>query len=204
MNSNITYSQRKCLTLCLQVKIEQNCSCYYTGLGRVTPQILPCLNKTQLTCFSNTYRYVAYNQASFITECTPLCPLECDSIDYATTLSSLIYPSRDFYNLFSDEFNNRFAELTDVNYTVTYDLIKEYFYSINVYYSSTQYTYINEQPQMTLVGLFSNLGGSLGMFVGFSVFSLLEIFELVLMLSWAGIFTLRNWKRQKKETSFNE
>jgi hypothetical protein len=142
------------------MKVEQNCSCYYTGLERVSSQILPCLNKTQLICFNNIYGYIGSNLASFVKECTPLCPLECDSINYATTISSLTYPSRDFYNLFSNEFNNRFVELTNVNDTVTYDVIKEYFYSINVYYSSTQYTYINEQPQMTLVGLFSNLGGN--------------------------------------------
>jgi hypothetical protein len=112
------------------MKVEQNCSCYYTGLERVSSQILPCLNKTQLICFNNIYGYIGSNLASYI------------------------------YNLFSNEFNNRFVELTNVNDTVTYDVIKEYFYSINVYYSSTQYTYINEQPQMTLVGLFSNLGGN--------------------------------------------
>ena len=54
----------------------------------------------------------------------------------------------------------------------SYDLFRELFYSMRIYYSSIEYTYISESPQTTVFGLLSSLGGSLGMFLGFSVFSL--------------------------------
>ena len=68
------------------------------------------------------------------------------------------------------------------------DSFKRYYYSINVFYPRLKYTLITESAQLTVISLLSNLGGSLGIFLGFSVFSLLEVFEvLVESLSTNGI-----------------
>ena len=56
---------------------------------------------------------------------------------------------------------------------------------LNVYYKNIYYTSIVESPSITLVSLVSNLGGNLGLFLGLSVLSLLEIFELIISLSTA-------------------
>jgi hypothetical protein len=52
-------------------------------------------------------------------------------------------------------------------------------YNIYVYYQDLKYTLISEQPKVELFGLISNLGGILGLFIGFSFISLLELFELI-------------------------
>jgi len=52
-------------------------------------------------------------------------------------------------------------------------------YNIYVYYQDLKYTLISEQPKVELFGLISNLGGILGLFIGFSFISLLELFELM-------------------------
>ena len=71
----------------------------------------------------------------------------------------------------------------------SYDSFREYFYAINIFYPSLKYTYISESPQMTVLNLLSSLGGSLGMFLGFSVFSLLELFELLFELILNLVFS---------------
>jgi hypothetical protein len=48
-----------------------------------------------------------------------------------------------------------------------------------VYYDDLKYTLITQQPKLELFGLISNIGGSLGLFLGFTFISLLEIFEVL-------------------------
>ena len=44
-------------------------------------------------------------------------------------MSTQVYPSRDFYNLFSNEFSHNLSSYLSENQTVTYETIKEFFYS---------------------------------------------------------------------------
>ena len=80
------------------------------------------------------------------------CPLECDSIEYDLKLSGLTYPNKN----------------------TTLRLI--------VYYSSLEYTIIKEFPQTTELGLFANIGGTLGLFISTSIFTLFEIFEVLFLV----------------------
>jgi tetrahydromethanopterin S-methyltransferase subunit F len=59
----------------------------------------------------------------------------------------------------------------------TYENVSKTYYLINVYYEDLKYTLISQQPKIELFGLISNLGGILGLFIGFSFISLLEIIE---------------------------
>ena len=52
-------------------------------------------------------------------------------------------------------------------------------FHIRVYYEDLKYSYISQQPKIEFVGLISNIGGSLGLFVGVSFISFLELFELL-------------------------
>ena len=52
------------------------------------------------------------------------------------------------------------------------------FYGIRIYYEELKYTLISQQSKIELFGLISNIGGTLGLFLGFSFVSFLEIFEI--------------------------
>ena len=186
------YRQFDCFCLCITQKpIEDECGCYFTAIHRFRLSI-PCTNSTQLECLGKKLTFITNNLQLFVGECAEtVCPLECDSYEYNTQVTSLDYPSMEFYELL--EINE-----TQSKYNIdlsTYDLYRQYFYSLNFYYASTIYTYVSESPQMTLVGLLSALGGSLGMFVGLSVFSLLEVFEVLFRLIWI-IFEKRFFVKQ--------
>ena len=175
--SNRTYRQRDCLELCYQKSINQMCHCNDGRYPMFSANYPVCLNITQILC--------SFQENEPVCDC----PLECESVTYNVQTSSLDYPSREEYNLFKsdqEEFN-----ATQSKYEIdlsSYDLYREYFYKINIFYATTEYTFISESPQMTLTGLLSNLGGSLGMFLGFSVFSILEIFELLFKVGYCVIF----------------
>jgi len=76
-----------------------------------------------------------------------------------------------FYN---DSINTGFT-----NDFKKYENVSKTFFSINVYYEDLKYTLISQQPKIELFGLISNLGGILGLFIGFSFISLLEIIETI-------------------------
>jgi hypothetical protein len=178
------YRQFNCFGMCIiQNFIKDSCDCYYTAIEAFRTST-PCTNSTQIACLNDKIANVTNNMQSFIGQCArTVCPLECDSYEYNTQVTSLDYPSIEFYKLL--EINK-----TQSKYNIdlsTYDLYKQYFYSLNFYYSSTIYTYVSESPQMTFVDLLSALGGSLGMFVGLSVFSLLETFEVLFRILWVLI-----------------
>ena len=51
---------------------------------------------------------------------------------------------------------------------------------INVYYESLDYTNINQVAKMDEWDLISNIGGNLGLFIGFSFLNLVELIELII------------------------
>jgi len=50
---------------------------------------------------------------------------------------------------------------------------------LNVYFANSKYTKLEQTPKTSVIELISNLGGALGIFLGFSVFSLIEIVEVI-------------------------
>jgi hypothetical protein len=65
---------------------------------------------------------------------------------------------------------------------MTYDLFKSSSAFFTVYYSNLQYTQISESPKTAIIDLFTQVGGALGMFVSFSVFTLFELIEIGVLL----------------------
>ncbi len=66
----------------------------------------------------------------------------------------------------------------------TYENVSKTYFSINAFYEDSKYTLISQQPSIELFGLISNLGGILGLFIGFSFISLLEIIETLAELAY--------------------
>ena len=50
--------------------------------------------------------------------------------------------------------------------------------SVTVYYETLKYTLISQQPKILLIDLIPSIGGTIGLFVGTSFLSFIEIFEL--------------------------
>ncbi len=159
----------------------------------------PCLNSTQLDCLNNVASSYNTDQANFIKRYINRCPLECDTVKYDFQLSTLYYPSYEAYIQLTTEIVPYAPNFkTTLGYTrpyyfyflqeykidvSTYDLYRDYFYSMKIFYSKATYTQVTESPQQSFIDLLSSLGGNLGMFLGFSIFSLVEVFELLIKIS---------------------
>jgi hypothetical protein len=111
-----------------------------------------------LTEVNNVYKKLT-NGGELKSKCLSLCPLECDSIKYDLSYS-FTKPLVSIESLLN-------ISLNDIIY-------------INVYYESLDYTNINQVAKMDEWDLISNIGGNLGLFIGFSFLNLVELIELII------------------------
>ena len=130
-----------------------------------------------------------YNQDKYYAKYLPGCPLECYSIRYKTRQSSQNYPSREEYELFKKNVTlfNYYTTVYGLNVT-TYSEYKKYFFKLNVFYDSLEYTYVTLSPKTTLVGLLANLGGSIGALLGFTLFTFFEALEMLAYIVYILLF----------------
>ena len=97
IKTNRTYRQEDCFELCIQKSIIDKCQCYYTKYDDLNLETRPCLNQTDSECLEE--RINNFN----LQECqSNSCPLECDTITYETTVSSMDFDK----NFYENEINN--------------------------------------------------------------------------------------------------
>jgi len=174
-SKNYAYNQKDCVSLCKNLKYNETskCGCYLDKLDYEIFDKCYDINSAIDKCiddFLNTFNTKAINECQ-----KNYCPLECDSFEYDINLyqQSLLNTGKisNFYN------NSIYYGFT--NDFKTYENVSKTFFSINIYYEDLKYTLISQQPKIELFGLISNLGGILGLFIGFSFISLLEIIEIL-------------------------
>jgi len=181
---NKTYRQFDCFELCRQKNIIAKCACYYTRYDDMKIDIRPCLNQSELKCLLNEID--DFN----IEECQlNYCPLECESIKYELSLSSLVYPDEITYELEYDTKEARDKLRSETTTTTTnqsdmmsYEYVRSNYVFFTVYYPSFQYTFMSESPKTQIIDLFTQVGGALGMFVSFSIFTLFEFMEIAILI----------------------
>jgi hypothetical protein len=178
MYSKETYSQKNCNQLCsyLFALEESNCGCNST------------LDNFKRDCSSGIYfgqeknenisscvaKYLKRFRRQKVELCFKYyCPLECDSMSFSINnyleqfpVSGLIgTETRLDYNLTSFK---------------TYEQINRHYIVLFVYYRKLEYTLISQEPKTETFDFISNIGGILGLFLGVSFLSFIEIFEIVL------------------------
>jgi hypothetical protein len=175
--SGRAYSQKQCFELCFDLKyFETNeCNCTHRPWDKV---FVKCYARAQkfsaLYNCSENFR-TKFSENSSKQKCSEYCPLECDSIEYSLSTYTLDYPNtgniseRDKTKHFSSKFE-------------TYEEVQKSFYSLVIYYKDLKYTFVKEEADMVLADLVSNIGGILGVFIGYSIISFLEIIELIFAL----------------------
>jgi len=154
------YKQQDCLALCIQRLVNEQCGCHYVGWP-MFKAFRSCSNLKDFECYTKIATQFVTNTNSFKADCLKECPLECESVVYETEISSIEYGSNNQF--YVDHYN---ASQTSNN---AY---------LNIYFSSMKFTEIKQTPKINVIDLISNLGGVLGIFLGFSVFSLIEIVEV--------------------------
>jgi hypothetical protein len=172
-----SYRQQDCFELCLQKNVINACKCFLIFIANLSTTFEPCLTQSQNEC--SVQQYLSFD----LSECkSQSCPLECDTIKYDLSVSSQAYPAKAYFENVLNNSINRNTSLLYLNESLTYDIMREYALSFNVYYPYLGYTSLTESPKTSITDLFSQIGGSLSLFVSFSIFTLFEIMELIILV----------------------
>lgn len=125
-----------------------------------------------ILCLERLWNEVYDNKEAY---CGNLCPKECDSNDYLTGVSTYEFPTDTYVDqLLNDSF------ITTKYPNITHSELKSSLMSFDVYYPDLKYTEISQDPKYGLVDFLSSVGGSLGLLIGASFLSFLEIFEVLI------------------------
>jgi len=172
------YSQNECLYLCRNLKYKEMNPCNYI-LDDLEIDIVGITDYLENnTIFECVKKFYHDNYES----CLALyCPLECDSFTYEINKDSIMTRSSGNISLNQDQFEY----YPGFN---TFENVSRTFLALRVYYDDLKYTLIKQQPKIELFGLISNVGGTLGLFLGFSFISLLELFEVLAELVYIKLW----------------
>ncbi len=176
--SGRSYSQAECYELCMNLKyFETNpCNCTFVSWDRA---FVKCFSNNDLnsSLFKCTEEYRRQFSKNLFTNsdngsCQDYCPLECDSISYSFSSFLLEYP---LYGNITQNDRNKYV----FSNFETYEDVQKSYYSMAIFYKDMKYTLISEDENYVLADLVSNIGGILGVFIGISFLSFIEIIELL-------------------------
>ena len=184
-NSGYKYRRGHCNTVCYQKLQIDKYGCYTLLFDKIDSS-KPCLSENEI---NQSYNYYFNEILPKLHDphCKPKCPLECDSVNYNYLITQGGYPTA-FYMKF------RGLNVSDI------ENFKKSHLSLNIYYDSFEYTKIEELVKTDFIDLISGIGGTLGLFIGISLLSIIEIFELIFLLIEAlfkrdKVWALKNNKR---------
>jgi len=184
LNSKRTYSQSDCFYLCsLLFALEKsNCSCVST-LDDFEEK---CSKKYGIDFFNvenseNVSQCIEKYLIEFrikdqYEKCQNYCPMECDSMSYSITPYSESLPT-------SGNISKISKEVFELGLYNTYEEVNRNYISLKVFYKNLQYTLIKEVPNTETFNFISNTGGILGLFLGISFLSFIEIIEMLIEIS---------------------
>lgn len=128
-------------------------------------RVLGCRNKILSDFFKRGFRERCY------------CPPPCEEEVYHRIVSMTKWPAL----VDIPVYRVVFAKALNISgSTLTTDYIRYNFLQVRVYFDELGYKHAFEQCKMSLAELYSNLGGQLGLWVGYSFFSIIELLAMLL------------------------
>jgi hypothetical protein len=180
VDSGFEYTQLDCDSQCFQKYLIKTCNCSSTYLSLIY-NVSVCTSELENNCSIGFYRSFT---SDFLKEhCSPACPLECETQTFAYFLSTMGYPTSLQLDVYAQDervqrlyFNKSFSSS-----------LKSNIVSVSINYGKLAYTLIEEEPKLDVVTMLSNIGGALGLFLGISVLTFVELLEALIRIG-ASIF----------------
>jgi len=172
--SNRTYSQMDCYHICSKFFAleESNCDCNSTLMDFEGNCIRHFHEQNKVTIcvaeYLSNFRKKLHHE-----KCAEYCPLECDSISYSISSYLETVPANG--NVTAKRKNEYGLERFD-----TYEQVNKNFAHLAVYYNQFKYKLVTQDPKTETFNFIAYIGGTLGLFLGISFLSFIEIFEILL------------------------
>lgn len=108
------------------------------------------------------------------------CPLDCDQISYDYFYTEATFPNENWYEINLAQEPEYFERI--FSQEPSYQAVKSSFATILIVYEKITIEKVSEKPTVEFLNLIANIGGTIGLFLGLSVLTVTEIFELAFLL----------------------
>ncbi len=198
---NFTYTVESCRMDCMQRLVIQNCSCFSAAglINGNTPRFSGkgfCQKYSKndshymndVDCERNITTAVRQNPKTYC----GLCERRCKSVGYQVTKSQVPWPEpstiKDFLETFVAPDKAPYGTTyrrsrNSTNDTEIAAWVRRSFYRLNIYFAQFRMFEMREQPKTHWSDLLSSVGGTLGLWIGISVFTITELLDLLCVLS---------------------
>lgn len=142
-------------------------------INRCIESFRPEANHNRTSLFEEINDYINdFFDSKIFKFCFDNCPIECKMTNYRLTHNFGRLLNNNYTDLLHATLRNKTSRMRNK------EIFNKNLLKINLYHDSTTYPKISEVPEMDFSSLLSNLGGKLGLFMGVSVLSFIEILEL--------------------------
>jgi hypothetical protein len=165
-----TYKKQECLRYLKNEETLKICKCYLAWLPKLNNKTDICSSDQYSNCnlpFTNQTR-------------ADMCPLECTSSSYEVIYNEKDYPSKTRINELKrkKEITSKFMNSSIVSdEDIVSSVVK-----LQIYYDKMSYRLLKEVPKVSELSLISNIGGTMGLFLGISLLTLLELLEILIVI----------------------
>lgn len=180
------YRQESCLPICMLYTLSARCNCTNSYDKRSTMSV-SCSDKSSEKCYKSEARHFDYSR-----ECLAKCPLECEKFYYSVRKEGLNFVDE----ISKKEQKQIEAKIKEIyNVTIKYSQISGGCIYLDFFFDVLNYMEITQYPKMDVSELLSNVGGTLGLFLGISLLTFIEIFEFSI-----EIINMIKGKRKQSQT----
>ncbi len=162
--------------MCFQSELIKKCNCFSTWIISNLSSNTPCVDLNQTMCFFSLWYEFQYTNLEL--KCDQ-CPLECETNNFPLSLSFSDYPNKN-YAMFLYE--NSFLKSAFGNKPFDFNELKKNVLSFSVFFDQLKYTNITQIPKYYPLDLIASIGGFLGLLLGTSLLTFVEIIESILTI----------------------
>ncbi|XP_076071766.1 acid-sensing ion channel 1A-like isoform X1 [Mytilus galloprovincialis] len=179
-----TYSELTCFKHCFDDYLVQKCGCrhlFSNGKAEF------CDSQQLIDCYAEYQKNIS-RDSDFLHNCS--CPPNCETTKYETSLS---------YAAFTSNFIASY--LFNQSVLPNEDYLSRNFIDLRLFYNSMIEEATEEVPEKTVGSILGTVGGQMGMFIGASILSIVEIIEFFCLLMTKGSQKVANSKKRKLDES---
>ena len=167
------YTLSNCKRSCMKRHTWKKCHAIDPITGKYFGVKEQALNLSQYLCI-----FESISKVTSKIRATCKCPVPCEETHFSPTISSSMWPSQTDLSIYKRIFHSALG----IPAGITDEYVYQNFLRVNIFYEDLAYEVIQEKKEWTSQKLISDVGGQMGIWIGASLFSLVEIMVLVFHL----------------------
>ncbi|KAK3790659.1 hypothetical protein RRG08_048784 [Elysia crispata] len=176
----IKYTRTACQNIRLFEKTVSTCGCYDV-LAEETRKLLRRTVKNTTWCESAEQIKCVQRVANSFdnSEDSKSCHSPCSEKTFAKTVSAREWPNTDFANLLVETVCKNSGEDCNVLRSLDVEKTRSEFVKLVIFYEDLNYEKIEESPAYEIDQFLSDIGGTIGLYIGLSVLAIFEVINLI-------------------------